>query len=136
MRYSINVNRQQSAQQPTWMVGFILHLVTGVIATAAHYLAMWAFLQTGMPSLAATSSGFLFGAVTRFLLSYFHVFSPTTAIPHAVWRFILALMFQMLCNTALVALFLHILPLWYAQVATTILMTVVNYMIYRIWVFK
>lgn len=136
MPYSIDANRQKPAQQPTWLVGLILHIVTGVIATAAHYLAMWGFLQTGMSSLVATSFGFVFGAITRFLLSYFHVFSPTRAVPHAVWRFILALMFQMFCNTALVALFLHILPLWYAQVTTTILMTVVNYMIYRIWVFK
>ncbi len=102
----------------------------------AHYSAMWMFLQMNVASLTATSAGFLFGAVTRFLLSYFHIFSPSAAIPKAVGRFILALSAQMGFNTVLVAGFLHIMPIWHAQIMTTMLLTVFNYIVYRIWVFK
>ncbi|HFD11571.1 MAG TPA: hypothetical protein ENJ32_03745 [Crenotrichaceae bacterium] len=120
----------------SWLTGFALHLITGVLAVAAHYSVMWVLLQANITSLIATSIGFLFGAVTRFLLSYFHIFSPTAAIPKAMGRFIFALSLQMGLNTVLVAGFLNFVPVWYAQVSATLILTVFNYIVYRIWVFR
>lgn len=126
----------KSLPRYSWFKGLILHLITGVIATAAHYGSMWIFLQANLSSLKATSFGFLFGAVTRFLLSYFHVFSPSAAIPMAAGRFIIALSAQFAFNTLMVASLLSVIPVWYAQVITTLTLTLFNYIVYRIWVFK
>jgi putative flippase GtrA len=120
----------------SWLTGFILHLLTGVLAVAAHYSAMWLLLQVNTAPLIATSVGFLFGAVTRFFLSYFHIFSPTAAIPKVAGRFIFALAAQMGCNAVLVAGFLKFVPIWEAQVGTTITLAVFNYIAYRLWVFR
>lgn len=120
----------------SWLTGFFLHLITGVAAVAAHYSAMWAFLQVNLSALIASSLGFLFGAITRFVFSYFHIFSPTAAIPIAAGRFILALSAQFGCNAALVAGMLQFVPVWHAQVGTTMILTILNYIVYRIWVFR
>jgi putative flippase GtrA len=117
-------------------MGFVLHIATGVLAVAAHYGAMWLFLQATIPSLIATSLGFLFGAVTRFFLSYYHIFSPSAAIPKAAGKFIFALAVQMICNALFVAGFLEFIPIWEAQIATTVTLTLFNYIAYRIWVFR
>jgi len=120
----------------SWLIGFVLHLITGALAVAAHYSAMWAFLKVDMSALSASSLGFLCGAVTRFVCSYFHIFAPTAAIPRAAGRFIFALSAQMGCNTVLVAGLLNFVPVWHAQIGATMALTIVNYVVYRNWVFR
>ncbi len=120
----------------SWMTGFILHIITGVMATAAHYAVMWLLLQAGLASLYATSIGFIFGAVTRFFLSYFHVFSSEAAIPTAMGRFIFALLVQMACNGMLLTQINKFVPIWEAQIVTTITLTIFTYITHRLWVFR
>ena len=118
------------------MTGFILHVVTGVMATAAHYAVMWLLLQAGLVSLHASSIGFIFGAVTRFFLSYFHVFSSKAAIPMAMGRFMIALLVQLACNGLLLTQIHKFVPIWEAQIVTTITLTIFTYMTHRLWVFR
>ncbi len=120
----------------SWLTGFMLHLITGGMATAAHYGVMWLSLQAGLTSLVATSIGFIFGAVTRFFLSYFHVFSSEVAIPMAMGRFIVALLVQLACNGLLLNEIHKFIPIWEAQVVTTISLTVFTYIAHRVWVFR
>lgn len=120
-----------------WLRGFGLHVATGFIATAAHYGLMWLLLQIGMSPVPASAIGFLAGAITRFLLSYLHVFSPTVGVPTAMVRFIAAISLQLAANSAILAGFLALnWPVWIAQITTTVLLTASNYIIYRIWVFR
>ncbi len=119
-----------------WLTGFVLHLITGAMATTAHYGVMWLLLQAGFTSLVATSVGFVFGAVTRFFLSYFHVFSSKATIPMAIGRFIFALLVQLACNGLLLNEIHKFIPLWEAQVVTTITLTVFTYIAHRVWVFR
>lgn len=119
-----------------WLTGFVLHLITGVMATAAHYGVMWLLLQTGLVSLYATSIGFIFGAVTRFFLSYFHVFSSQAAIPMAMGKFIFALSVQLACNGLLLTQFHKFVSIWEAQVVTTVILTIFTYIAHRLWVFR
>lgn len=120
-----------------WVRRFILHVLTGFLAVAAHYSLMWLLLHGGMAAVPASTLGFVAGAATRFLLSYLHVFSPSDAMPATLFRFLLALGFQMLANMALLDGLLRLgLGLWAAQVATTIILTFANYVIYRLWVFR
>lgn len=120
-----------------WIFRFGLHLLTGSVAVAAHYSLMWLLLRMGVGPLVSSFTGFIAGAVTRYLLSYFKVFSPSGSVPSTVIRFIAALAAQMLANTALLALFMRMgLDLWIAQASATILLTFANYLAYRLWVFR
>ena len=52
-------------------------------------------------------------------------------------RFAVVIALQMLANSALLALLLRAgISLWPAQVTTTIALTFVNYLAYRLWVFR
>jgi len=120
-----------------WHIQFLQHLVTGAAATAAHYAVMWLCLTVYLPPALATSIGFVAGATTRFLFSYFHIFIPARAVANALPHFLLALSLQMALNAALLTLFLSAgLPVWPAQLLTTGLLTVFNFLCYKFWVFK
>ena len=120
-----------------WKVQFVQHLVTGALATAAHYGVMWGALKLALIPVLATTIGFIFGATTRFLFSYFHIFEPERGVVTTVPHFVLALAFQMALNAALLTLLLQLTDLvWPAQVATTALLTTFNFLMYKFWVFK
>ena len=126
-----------SSGNTSWRVQFFQHLVTGIIATAAHYTVMWFILSVEILPTIATTIGFIAGATTRFLFSYFHIFEPERDWSAAVPYFILALGLQMLLNAFLLSLFISLnIPVWPSQVLTTGLMTILNFMVYKFWVFK
>ena len=119
------------------MHSFALHVATGVIAVAAHYALMYGLVRSGMPGVPASAVGFTAGALTRFALSYWRVFAPSRGMTAAGARFVVAIALQLAVNTLLLAGFLNLdVPLWPAQVATTVLMTFGNYLVYRLWVFR
>ena len=121
----------------SWQVQFIQHLVTGAMATTAHYIVMWFALTFQMWPILATTIGFLAGAATRFFFSYFHIFEPERDVSGALPHFALALLLQMVLNAALLTLFLSFTTLvWPAQITTTILLTAFNFLVYKFWVFK
>ena len=120
-----------------WKVQFFQHLVTGIIATAAHYIVMWLILLAEISPAIATSIGFVAGATTRFLFSYYHIFEPARNWSTALPFFIFALAMQMGLNVLLLTVFISLnIPLWSSQVITTILLTSFNFLVYRFWVFK
>lgn len=120
-----------------WIHSFSLHVVTGFAAVAAHYALMYALLRAGLPPVPASAVGFLAGALTRFVLSYAHIFSPTRGVHVAGVRFVVAIAAQLAANSASLAGLTHAgLGVWPAQVLTTLLLTVVNYLVYRWWVFR
>ena len=120
-----------------WIHSFSLHVVTGFAAVAAHYALMYALLRAGLPPVPASAVGFLAGALTRFVLSYAHIFSPTRGVHVAGVRFVVAIAAQIAANSASLAGLTHAgLGVWPAQVLTTLLLTVVNYLVYRWWVFR
>jgi putative flippase GtrA len=120
-----------------WLHSFSLHVVTGFAAVAAHYALMYALMQAGLAAVPASAVGFLAGALTRFALSYAHIFTPTQGVPAASLRFAVAIGAQLAANSALLAALTQSgLPVWPAQVTTTILLTFVNYLVYRWWVFR
>jgi putative flippase GtrA len=121
----------------SWKVQFFQHLVTGVVATAAHYIVMWFALNLQLWPVVATTIGFTAGATTRFFFSYFHIFEPERDVIKALPHFVLALSLQMVLNAALLALFLTMTTLvWSAQILTTGLLVVFNFLVYKFWVFK
>lgn len=121
----------------SWQVQFFQHLVTGVIATAAHYVVMWFALNLQMWPVVATTIGFTAGASTRFFFSYFHIFEPERDVMKALPHFVMALALQMVLNAGLLALLLAVdVPVWPAQVITTGALVVFNFLVYKFWVFR
>ncbi len=119
-----------------WSAGFVAHVITGAMATAVHYLVMWLLLQVGVQAVFASSTGFVAGAISRFFLSYFHVFDSQASVPAAAGRFVLVLVVQMGLNGLLLAALMRWLPVWWAQLFTTVVLTLFNYVAHRLWVFK
>jgi putative flippase GtrA len=120
-----------------WVRTFLLHVATGFIAVAVHYVLMYGLLRTGMAGVSASAGGFLAGALTRFALSYWHIFAPTRGVTVASMRFIVVIAAQLAANSALLAGLLALgTNLWPAQIATTIALTFGNYLAYRLWVFR
>lgn len=120
-----------------WIHTFSLHVITGFAAVAAHYALMYALLRAGLPPVPASAIGFLAGALTRFVLSYAHIFAPTRGVHVAGVRFVIAIAAQLAANSALLAALTQAgVPVWPAQVLTTVLLTVANYLVYRWWVFR
>ncbi len=120
-----------------WQIQFLQHVITGAAATAAHYAVMWLCLSAYLMPAVSTSIGFIAGAATRFLFSYFHIFMPARAVARALPHFVMALALQMVFNAALLTLFLSAaLPVWPAQLLTTGLLTVFNFLTYKFWVFR
>lgn len=120
-----------------WLQTFALHVATGFFAVAVHYAAMWGLVRAGLGGVSASACGFLGGALTRFALSYWHIFSPSRGVRLASMRFIVVIAGQFVANSALLAALLAAgVDLWPAQVATTVALTFVNYLAYRLWVFR
>jgi len=119
------------------IANFSLHVLTGFAAVAVHYGMLYALLRLAMPPLAASAIGFAGGALTRFALSYWRVFSPSQGLTIAGRRFLVAIAAQAVANTALLALLLWLgVGVWPAQIATTVVLTFANYGAYRLWVFR
>ena len=120
-----------------WLHSFSLHVITGFAAVAAHYALMYALIRAGLAPVPASAIGFLAGALTRFVLSYAHIFAPTRGVQAAGVRFVVAIAAQLAANSALLAALTESgMRVWPAQILTTILLTVVNYLVYRWWVFR
>jgi putative flippase GtrA len=120
-----------------WLHSFSLHVVTGFVAVAAHYALMYALLRAGLGPVSASACGFVAGAATRFALSYAHIFAPTQGVHAAGARFAVAIAAQLAANSALLAVLTQQgVTVWPAQVATTVVLTFVNYLVYRWWVFR
>ncbi|MDZ4731401.1 MAG: GtrA family protein [Xanthomonadales bacterium] len=112
-------------------------MLSGGLATAAHYFIMWCALSFQSRPVVATSVGFFAGATVRFFFSYFHIFEPERNVIDALPHFILSLLLQMILNAALLAILLTFTTMvWPAQVMTTIGLTILNFLMYKYWVFK
>lgn len=119
------------------LANFSFHVLTGFVAVGVHYGLLYWLLRAGLPALAGSAVGFCGGALTRFAVSYWRVFSPSQGLTVAGKRFVIAIGAQAVANTALLALLLAAgLSVWPAQIATTIVLTFGNYAVYRLWVFR
>ena len=117
--------------------GFILHCLSGGITVVVHYGLMYLCLSSGVHPIVSTSIGFVGGATSRFLMAYYHIFTPSSDVPIAALRFSTTIFVQFVVNGLLMGALLSLsVPVWYAQVLTTVSMTMANYLAYRYWVFR
>jgi len=130
------LSRPVTSQGQGLLANFVLHCVTGAIAVLAHYALMYLALAIGATALVASSMGFLAGSISRFLMAYHQVFSPSRPYSSAARHFVVSLGIQFVLNGALLSGLLTLgFAIWPAQLTTTVLLTFVNYAMYRLWVF-
>ena len=119
-----------------WVLRFVLHVATGLLAVVAHYAVMAVAMRLGAPPVVASASGFVVGAVVRFVTAFFHVYSPTTTVAAAAPRFLLALAVQFVVNAGLLSLLIGAgATVWWAQAITTVALAFGTYLVYRLFVF-
>lgn len=120
-----------------WIRRFVMHVATGALSVLVHYTLMALLLNSDVTPIVASSTGFCAGALTRFLTAYYNVFTPTGTVKAAVPKFLAALAGQAILNSLLLGTLMSTgMGVWWAQVSTTIFMTFLNYLVYRIWVFR
>ena len=133
----IALQRPRGAGIAHWAHSFSLHVITGFAAVAAHYALMYGLLRAGTEPVPASAIGFGAGALTRFALSYSHIFSPSAGVHRAGLRFAVVIAAQLVANSALLAALTRAgIDVWPAQLATTVLLTFANYLASRWWVFR
>ena len=115
------------------------YVASGLASTGAHYAVMVALVQwAGWWEVAASSAGFLAGAGVKYPLNYWVVFRSSADHVRALVRFAIGLAAGFVLNAAILAALLGILDAHYlvSQVLTTGIVTVVNYLLARNWIFR
>lgn len=115
------------------------YVASGLASTAAHYAVMVALVQwAGWWEVAASSAGFLAGAAVKYPLNYWVVFRSSADHGRALVRFAIGLAAGFALNGVILAALLATLDAHYlvSQVLTTGVVTVVNYLLARNWIFR
>ncbi len=113
-------------------------LIGGGSATALHYTAMTLLIYFDTLPLLATTVGALFGAILNYIVQYHYTFESNESHYRAVFTYTLSVSFGFIANIVLFALFYEQL-LWniiIAQLSTTAIIMVLNFIIYKYIVFK
>lgn len=114
------------------------YAASGLAATGAHYAVMVALVQwAGWWEVAASSAGFAVGAAVKYPLNYWVVFRSRAMHSQAIVRFAIGLAVGFALNGLVLAILLKSLDVHYlvSQVFTTGVVTMVNYVLARNWIF-
>ncbi|WP_443630516.1 GtrA family protein [Candidatus Njordibacter sp. Uisw_056] len=113
-------------------------LVSGGIATAVHWAALWGLILLQVDAVLASSIGAFLGAIVNYFLQYFFTFKTKRQHKQALLAYAPAVLVSWLLNLVLFYslygdVFLDPLV---AQVATTAVVMVVNFLLYKKVVFR
>ena len=113
-------------------------LVSGGIATAVHWAALWGLILLQVDAVLASSMGAFLGAIVNYFLQYFFTFKTNRQHKQALLAYAPAVLVSWLLNLVLFYslygdVFLDPLV---AQVATTAVVMVVNFLLYKKVVFR
>jgi putative flippase GtrA len=115
-------------------IQFIDFAVVGAVGTGAHFVTLILLVQTaGWPPVAATTAGFLAGAIVNYALNYSLTFQSQAQHRDAMPRFLAIAFASMLVNVAIFWVLVHGMALHYllAQIIATAVVLVVNFLANR-----
>ena len=118
---------------------FSSFLIVGGIATSAHYAVMIGLKELAhAPVIPATLTGYVVGGVTNYILNRRHTFETDRSHREAGWRFALVAATGFFLTWALMSLLTIQLAVPYilAQMFTTGLILVFNFIVHRLWTFR
>lgn len=113
-------------------------LVSGGIATAVHWATLWGLLNLQVEAVLASSLGAFVGAIVYYFLQYFFAFKTKRQHKKALLAYMPAVLISWLLNLGLFySLYGRLFsdPLT-AQMVTTGVVMVVNFLIYKKLVFR
>lgn len=118
---------------------FIRFTGVGAIGTMVHYSILVALVHFGsLDPVAASTCGFLGGAVTNYLLNYHYTFASDKGHTEAFSKFFLIAIVGMLFNGLIMSFSVNTLnmPYMLAQIMATGLVLVWNFTGNRLWTFN
>ena len=113
-------------------------LISGGIATAVHWGVFWGLLTLQIEAVLASSIGAFLGAIVTYFLQYFFTFNTKRQHKKALFAYMPAVLISWLLNLGLFySLYGRLFsdPL-IAQVVTTGVVMVVNFLLYKKVVFR
>jgi putative flippase GtrA len=113
-------------------------LVSGGIATVVHWATLWGLINLQVEAVLASSIGAFVGAIVNYFLQYFFTFKTRRRHKQALLAYAPAVLVSWLLNLALFySLYGEVFsdPL-VAQVVTTGVVMVVNFLLYKKVVFR
>ena len=113
-------------------------IIGGGSATVLHYISMTILILLGTLPLLATTIGALFGAILNYIVQYHYTFKSKESHYRAIFSYSISVSFGFIANILLFALFYDKLH-WgiiIAQLSTTAIIMVLNFIIYKYLVFK
>lgn len=122
---------------PDWIpVRLVFYALVGAVGTAVHYVVFLLLLRAGGAVLAASTVGYLFGAVVNYGLNYKVTFRSTRTHREAALRFFTVAAFGLVLNVAVVALvMLASPPPIIAQIVATGVCLLATYGLNAVWSF-
>ncbi|MBE0596260.1 MAG: GtrA family protein [Desulfuromonadales bacterium] len=117
---------------------FLCFAAIGATGTALHYLVLVGLVQLSLTGpVLASAVGATLGAVVNYLLNYRITFRSQKSHWEASARFFLVALVGLGLNSAILALFLHLLPVHYlvSQLLTTGLVLIWNFLGNKLWTF-
>ncbi|MES2663745.1 MAG: GtrA family protein [Pseudomonadota bacterium] len=114
-------------------------LFVGLLATVIQYFILWILVKADWCSAPTASGiGYIISAGFNYLLNYFFTFHSNALHVHAGKRFIILVLVGWLFTYALMHYLITSLNLYYfaAQLLTTGIILVLNFVLSRFWIFK
>lgn len=118
---------------------FLRFAAVGASGTAVQYIVLWAGVELfALPVAPASGAGYMLGSVVNYLLNYFFTFQSGKSHAETATKYYTVLAVGWCLNTGLMWLLAHLLGwnYWLAQILTTGIGLVWNFIGSRWWVFK
>jgi putative flippase GtrA len=113
-------------------------LYTGGFSTVVHYTSMFVLVYLTVSPVISTLVGAILGAIVNYILQYYVTFNSKKSHFTTGVRYIIVVFIGVGSNTLIFALFYEIinLTILQAQIVTTIIVTVQNFLFYKFLVFE
>lgn len=118
---------------------FLQFASVGAIGTAVQYGVLYGLVEwLGSNPVLASAIGMILGAITNYILNYVYTFNSTKKHAETAPKFFTVAAFGLALNTSMMALAIQHWQLHYllAQVLSTLLVLVWNFLANRYWTFR
>jgi putative flippase GtrA len=119
------------------LIKFMVFATVGVVGTAAHYLVLYLLVESyGIDPVTASGCGAIAGLIVNYLLNYILTFKSQQSHFKAFPKFALIAGIGFSLNLGLMTLLTPYLYYLYAQIVTTLIVLVWNFLGNSLWTFR
>ena len=122
---------------PSMLIKFFVFATVGVVGTAAHYLVLYQLVESyGIDPVTASGCGAIAGLIVNYLLNYILTFKSQQSHFKAFPKFAVIAGIGFSLNLGLMTLLTPHLYYLYAQIVTTLLVLIWNFLGNSLWTFR